>query len=327
MKECCLVVTYQRPELLYCCLRRLSVQAGDVPIFVFGDRGETNELLRNTCAEFRATLILHPYHDYHGNSYAAGEALRFAYNSGFDLTHYVEDDCFVKPDWLAWTRATHEEWDDIFCTCGWVFNHHMPFSEDTYFAPWIYIPQFSIRREKLALVMSHLGPLYYRDMWKYLAENFPENPINKLYPEVLHIEIDGLLQRVLSAQYKKKMQVAWCATAKVQHLGFGGYNRGGFVQYESFFEDCPTFSSRVAKVECFALDPYWRASLMDRSHVEREIGHELPPRRFRYRVKLPGGWESDYISELTRTALPRRINSATLPEDAQILSAEAETVL
>jgi Glycosyl transferase family 2 len=324
MKTCCVVPTYRRPELLHGCLRRLRGQDGDVPILVFSDREHTSPELEKTCQEFEARLILQAKHDHLGNSFNSGEALRFAYNSGFELVHYVEDDAFAKPDLLSWTRAQHEEWDDIFCTCGWVFNCHMPFTEDTYFANWIYIPQFSIRREKLALVMPHLNPLYYADMWKYVRENFPENPINRLYPNVVHYEIDGLLQRIIM---KEKLQVAWCATAKISHVGIHGYNRGGFTEYEAFFDDCPTFASRMAKIECLALDPYWRASLMDRSHVEREIGHELSSRQFKYRVKVPGGWESDFVSELSRAALPRRINSVTLPEGAQILSVEAETVL
>jgi hypothetical protein len=317
VKEVIIVPTYRRTELLHCCLQRLRDQDSEIPILVFSDRGETSEELRIACQKFAARLILQPVHDYHGNSYNAGEALRFAYNSDFDLVHYVEDDSFVKEDWLAWTRAQHEEWDDIFCTGGWVFNHHMPFTEDTYFAPWIYVPQFSIRHDKLALVMPHLNPIYYRDMWLYLKDSFGENPINKLYPEVVHVEIDGLLQRIIM---KEKLQVAWCATAKIQHQGFGGYNRGGFVQYESFFDDCSDFAARITKVERFASDPYWRASIMERSHVEREIGHTLPPRQFRYRVSLADGWSSEFTSELSHNALPRRINSVSLPPEAEILS-------
>jgi hypothetical protein len=154
-------------------------------------------------------------------------------------------------------------------------------------------------------------------MWKYVAENFPENPINKLYPDVVHFEIDGLLQRIIM---KEKLQVAWCATAKVAHLGVHGYNRGGFIEYEAFFDDCPTFASRVAKVECLAHDPYWRASVMERSNVEREIGYKLLPRQFKYRVTLPDGWSSEFSSELSRNALPRRINSVTIGPEAEILS-------
>jgi len=83
-----------------------------------------------------------------------------------------------------------------------------------------------------------------------------------------------------------------------------------------------TFAERVAKVERFMADPYWRASLMERSHVEREIGHTLPPRQFKYRVTLPNGWSSDFTSELSRNALPRRINSVTIGSEAEILSAK-----
>ncbi len=316
MKEVCIVTTFRRTELLHGCLRRLREQDADIPIRVFSDRGETSNDLVNACSKFNAYLIIQTQHDYLGNSYNAGSALRFAYDVGYELIHFVEDDCFAKPDLLSWTRMMHNDEDcpDIFATCGWCFNHFMPFNEDIYFAPWIYIPQFSIRRKKLELVLPYLNPLYYRDMWGYLAAHFPENPINKLYPKVVHYEIDGLLQRVIM---QEKLQTAWCAIPKVTHEGFGGYNRG-WDTYTNMFKDCTDFASRVAVIEEFAADPHWRASVFERRTVEREIGHGLPKRMIKYKLRV-GEFESDFESELALRSLPRRLNSVPRTSEMEII--------
>jgi hypothetical protein len=314
MSECIVVPTYKRTELLYGCLRRLREQDVVTRIFVFSDRGETSFDLENTCREFRAELILQSIHDHHGNSYNAGEALKFAYNAGFELVHYCEEDAFAKPDLLQWTREQHKEWGDIFCSCGWIFNHHMTLEEQVYFVPWIYIPQFSIRRAKLKLVVDHLNPFYYRDMWEYIRTHFNDNPLNAMFPNVVHYEIDGLIQRIIMVG---RAQVAWNGIGKVEHMGFAGYNRGGYLPYEEFF-DSTNFMERVERVEEFASDPYWRISVFGRTIVEREVGHALPPKTNRYRISLPGGWESEFESEVKPGKFMRRVNSVILPSDAVI---------
>jgi len=315
MRECIVIPTYRRTELLYCCLRRLRMQDSTVPIFVFSDRGETSYDLEKTCAEFDVTLILQSKHGFHGNSYNSGEALKFAYNCGYEFVTYVEDDAFCKPDLLAWTREQHEMWSDIFCSCGWVFNHHLTIEEQIYFVPWIYIPQFSIRREKLKLIAEHLNPLYYQDMWAYIQKHFRENKLNALYPDVVHYEIDGLIQRIIM---EGTAQVVWNGIGKVEHMGMAGYNRGGYDRYNELF-DSPKFMERVKKIEDFAADPYWRMSIFGREIVEREIGHRLEKRMNRYRVTLPGGWESTFTSELGLLALPRRVNSVPVTPDMQLV--------
>ena len=283
--ECVIVPTYKRTELLACCLRRVREQSKTIPIFVFSDRGEYSLELKTVCCDFFADLIIQPKHDYSGNSMNAGEALRFAYNSNYQMVMYLEDDTFVKPGWLDWTREMHEELDDtfpLFASCGWVFNHQMPFSMESYLAQWIYIPQFSITRKKLELVMPHLGPLYYRDMCEYIQSRFPTNAINALYPNVVHYEIDGLLQRVLMDSHS---QCVWRATTMVDHFGAGGYNRG-WDNYENLFIGCNTFDERVARLEELYKDIYWRAETFGRSHVEREVGHRIAKRIIKYRIML-----------------------------------------
>jgi hypothetical protein len=87
---------------------------------------------------------------------------------------------------------------------------------------------------------------------------------------------------------------------------------GGAMLWEEFMK-------RVEKVERFAADPYWRASVMERSNVEREIGYKLLPRQFKYRVTLPDGWSSEFTSELSIGSLPRKVNSVNLPREAEIV--------
>jgi hypothetical protein len=315
MREVIVIPTYRRTELLYGTLARLRQQDTVTPIYVFSDHGETSVDLERTCDEFSAFLILQAKHDYHGNSFNAGQALRFAYESGFELTHYVEDDAFAKPDLLAWTRKQHDDWNDIFCSCGWVFNHHMTIEDQIYFVPWLYIPQFSIRRNKLKLIVEHLNPFYYRDMWNYIKTHFVDNPLNAMFPNVVHYEIDGLMQRIIMID---RSQAVWNGIGKVEHMGFAGYNRGGYSLYEELF-DSPKFIERVKKIETFAADPYWRMSIFGRELVEREVGYALPKRTFEYRITLPGGWESTFWSELGLRALPKRLNSVPVTPEMQIV--------
>ena len=74
----------------------------------------------------------------------------------------------------------------------------------------------------------------------------------------------------------------------------------------------------IEDVEDLIADHYWRAELFTREVVEREIGHKLEKRNFKYRVTLPGGWTSDFTSELKKSRLPQRVNSVNLPIDAEI---------
>ena len=316
MKECVIIPAYRRQPWLYCCIKRIREQDPKIPIYVFSDRGEPVPFLHVYRDELKAKLIVQPIHHFHGNSWNAGTALRFAYNMGYELITYIEEDTMAKPDLLAWTREMHSELDEsmnIFCTCGWVFNYHMPFCDDNYLVPWIYFPQFSITRQKLELLLPHLNYEYFADMDKYLMENFPENALNKLYPQCCHTEIDGLAQRVLM---QSRTQVCWCATPKVRHCGPVGYNRG-WEGMDAFFEGCPSFEDKVDRVEAFIADPYWRATMMEKSHVEREEGRKLDDRMFHYKLSFDG-WSTEFESSLDRRRLPKRIHSVDVPAHAEV---------
>ena len=315
MNEFVIIPTYRREAYLHCALKRIREQDRRIPIMVFSDRGEDNEELRSVCNAHVASLKVMPIHDYWGNSYCVMEAFRWAYDNHIELVHFSEDDFMQKPDCLAWHRKVHTDFDDIFCSCGWVFNRQAPISDDLMFAPWYYSPNSSVRREKLAQIVKHANPLYYNGMREYILKEFPDSILHSkgLQEGTNFFEQDSVFQYCIEAD---RSQVAWNGIAKGTHCGSSGYNRPSGPKFEGTLEE------RIQQVEELLLDEYWRAELFGREVVEREIGRALAKREFRYRIQVPGGWESEFVSELKRARLPSRINSVNLPPQTVITLAE-----
>lgn len=312
MNEIVVVPTYRRNEYLWCCLRRIRCQDADIEIVVFSDRDQDTGELRDACRTFDAGLRVLPVHDYYGNSYCVMEALRFVYeNYVADLIHVCEDDFMQGEDCLAWHRRIHQMPVDIFCSCGWVFNRQAPIADSLLFAPWYYAPNASIKREKLAQVVRHANPLYYNAMREYVLRTFPDSLLHSkgAQENTGFWEQDAVFQYCIEADGS---QVAWNGIAKGCHVGASGYNRPSGPKFFGTLEE------RIAQVEDLIEDHHWRAELFSREVVEREIGHALARRAFRYEVTLPGGWRSEFTSELTQRRLPKRLNSVDLPEGARI---------
>lgn len=304
--ECVILTTWDRNHFLWCALRRIRLQDQQVRIVVFSDRGEDNAELREVARAFEAEVRVIPIHDYYGNSFCTMEALRWAYDQGFDLIHVNESDFMQSRDCLSWHRQVHDLFDDIFCSCGWVFNRQAPITDNRMFAPWFYAPNYSIRREKLAQVVKHANPLYYNNMRGYVLKTFPDSLLHAkgMQENTGFWEQDAIFQYCIE---QDKSQVAWNGIAKGAHCGASGYNRPAGPKFEGSLED------RIAQVEALIEDPWWRAELFTREVVEREIGHVLPKREFKYRITIPGGWESELKSELKKERLPNRLNSVNLP--------------
>jgi len=317
--ECVVVTTYRRPELLLCCLTRIRAAEPKIPILLFPDRGtwQDSETLLVANSFDDLNLIFVPDHDYHGNTYNVMEALRCAFNEGWETVYYVEDDVMVHIDFFSWHRKQHELFPKIFASMAWIFNRHAPITDDLLFQPWYYAIGTCFKRPKLELIVKHATPRYYDDMQGYIEKNFKESRLNTPFA-IQHYEQDGLIQRVLD---EDRTQTVSPGITKCSHMGTGGYNRG-WENYVMLFDPLSSFFGRVQRLEEFIADPYWRAEIFGREIVEREIGHELPKREFRYRITLPGGWESEFTSELKQGSfLPRRINSVPVPPEAQIVLA------
>lgn len=317
MKECVVVTTYKRPELLSCCIQRIRAIEPDIRILIFPDHASAADLECITVREdffFGNTRVYFvPEHDYHGNSYNTMEALRAAFNEGWDRVYYIEEDVMVHKDFFSWHREIHEECPDIFASMAWIFNRYAPITDDVLFQPWYYAIGTCFTRHKLGLIIRHATPRYYEDMQGYIERNFKNSKLNSPFG-IQHYEQDGLIQRVLDLH---RGQTVSPGIAKCSHLGMYGYNRG-WNSGSLFFEGCKNFSERIQRLEEFIADPYARAEVFGREIVEREIGHELPKREYHYRVTLPGGWESEFTTEVKPKHL-RRINSVPLPPEAEIV--------
>lgn len=314
--EAVIVTTYRRPELLYCCLKRIREIEPWIPIYVFPDRTSVNDKeLAPVVDAFRQNVQwnLVPDHDFHGNSYNTMEAFRMVYNNDHGLVYYVEDDVMVHADFFKWHRAQHELWPRIFGTMAWIFNRHAPIVDDVLFQPWYYAIGSCFKREKLKLIAEHATPRYYEDMAGYVGKHFGDTPLNKRPFGVEHFEQDGLIQRILD---RDKTQTISPGIAKCSHVGMYGYNRGWNTGID-LFAGLEKFDDRVARLETFIADPYERAEMFGRDIVEREIGRELPKRELRYKVKHPFGWETEYVSErvLNPKNLPSRVNSVRVTEE------------
>jgi hypothetical protein len=314
-KEVVCIPTYQRNHFLHCALKRIRIQDSKIPVVVFSDRGDDNHELHQVCDKFWAGIEIIPKHNYYGNSYAVMEMLRWAYGQQIGLVHVSEDDFMQAPDCLNWHREMHELFTNIFASCGWVFNRQAPIEDDLAFAPWFYAPNYSIKRDRLAHVVQHANPLYYNGMREYVLAAFPDSLLHAKGAQ----ENTGFYEQDAVFQYcieETKSQVAWNGIAKGAHCGASGYNRPAGPKFEG------TLAERVAQVEELIADPWWRAELFTREVVEREIGHVLERRMFKYRATLPDGWATNFTSELTMKRLPSRINSVSLPQGAVLALVE-----
>lgn len=305
--ELVIIPTYKRNAHLHCCLSRIRKQDAKIPIMVFSDRGENNLELRSIVREFQAGLVTMPQHNFHGNSFCVMEALRLVSMRPPDLIHVNEDDTMQHPDCLAWHREQHDLIPDIFASCGWVFNLQAPIADGIMFAPWFYAPNYAINKAMLGKIVQHANPRYYHDMRGYVLRTFPDSILTNCGRQfdTMFYEQDAIIQFCLM---QDGSQVVWNGTAKVDHVGAHGYNKGDGRQFLG------PLDKAVAELEEFIADPYERMAVFGRPVVEREVGHELPKRRFVYKVTVPGGWETEYISELSRQPVMERIHSVRLPQ-------------
>jgi hypothetical protein len=289
-------------------------------VHVFPDRGTFHDpLLQRVVGQFDVHAHLVPDNEWYGNTPNTMGAFLWAYNTGFDRVFYVESDVMVHEDFFSWHRQQQEMFDDIFASMAWIFNRHAPITDDLLFQPWYYAIGTCFSKQKLALLAEHASPKYYSHMDEYIASSFPDSKLNG--PILIeHTEQDGLIQRILE---RDRSQTVSPGIAKCSHVGFTrSYGSPNTRRDYNEILGNGSFEDRVKCAEGFISDYWWRANIFGRPIVEREIGHALEKREYRYRITVPGGWESEFKSELTRERLPKRINSVTLPPDSVVTLAD-----
>lgn len=233
------IPTFARPEYLQLCLEHLAEADGgrEKRVMVAIDRHhkDTNDQ-KNRNAEsihvvdkFRnefasVKLTVREQHGYIGNPYNFLELYKAAFHSDARFVYLVEDDVLVGKDFFTWHERVNEK-REYFCTVGWHCIRNPRATRDGNAEDYIETAEdFSSigvcwKREKLAPLVQHALPDYYRDLAGYLRKHFPKE-------EVKHgvwTEQAGLVMRLLLAT--PNATVAWPVRARCAHVGINGYHR------------------------------------------------------------------------------------------------------
>lgn len=136
----------------------------------------------------------------------------------------LEEDIIVAKDFFDWHAKVHQQDGNFFCSIA-TKNHNspVPFEEnpETYYVSYkadyqslgvCWEPKF------LERVLLHATPAYYQKPRHYLDTAFP----NSVYRNSVYTEQDGLIRRVVEAQW---LPVAFPTLPRAFHAGYYGYHR------------------------------------------------------------------------------------------------------
>lgn len=246
MRDCVIVPTYKRDDLLWVCLEAIRAANPLIPIHVFPDRGTSVE---RVCAEFDAIEHLTIEHSYHGNSYNVMEAMKWAYQAGFEVVYVIEDDAIIHPSFFEWSRSALESHTDAFAACGWQYSPNAIIGDGPdLLMPWYLSVCAAIPRKSLYKIVQHARVEYYAKMKDYLAHAYPTSHRR----HSAHFEQDGLVLRVCEGSSQR---CVWPRRPRATHIGFTGYHMPG-KPLEGTLEE------RVALLKLALKDPVIMKRLM-----------------------------------------------------------------
>jgi hypothetical protein len=237
-RDIVLVTSHYRPEYLYCCLEAIARADGGVSKEVWvahdhhvgseqqyaaasKDNTTVAEHFRDSFAAFR--WVDREPHSYDGNSYNCLALYKEAYGTDARFVYLIEDDILVEKDFFRWHEAVQSA-GNYFASIGRLHTMNperytasddpaeYDESSDEY-TSW----GVCWKREKLAPLMEHCHPEYYRNMTGYIARRFPNSKLN-----ITWTEQDGLIRRVLMEQ---KSKTASPCLKRAYHVGVSGYHR------------------------------------------------------------------------------------------------------
>ena len=237
MRDIVLVTTFFRPEFLWITLSAIAASDGgrDKDVWVVQDHHidpkrcdaahvqqihENAEIVAEFCNKFQTfRWIDRLATNYAGNSYSCLEAYKEAYGTDARFVYLIEDDILIEKDFFRWHEAAQAQ-GDYFCSIGWdkpeAGSNPSPeaYTETSSgYTSW----GVCWRREKLAEVVHHCRPEYYRSMEAY---------VHKLYPCMPWgcAEQDGLISGIVKSNPSHHVVIRPCLT-RAYHIGVTGYHR------------------------------------------------------------------------------------------------------
>lgn len=217
MQDIVIVPTYERPEMLWHCLKHIAASPDHktVEIWVYVDNhiGQPPppiEEIKEVVWKFPQLTIqlkARPPHQFHGNSLNVMMAYKDAYaGTEARLVFMIEDDVLIHPEFFAWHRTQHAECKgcpSIGCSIGVV--------KEKQYGPYASLG-VCFKRETLKFLLPHCRVEYFHNLRGYCRQHFP--------PVSWDCEQDGLWCRLLMNQ-----KIVWATTPMAQHVGWYGYHR------------------------------------------------------------------------------------------------------
>lgn len=221
MRDIVLVPTYDRPEMLWLCLERLSEAEAfsehEVRILVdnhFGAPPRLDEAVAVASQFGPVKVTVRQPHGYNGNSYNVLEGYKEALASDARFIYLVEDDVLVDPDFFLWHREAQAQ-GDAFCSIAAENTRSGQLASfQDYASLGVCFPRVSLMQ-----VVNHAVPAYYENQAGYCQRMFHVEQTAKE-----DVEQDGLILRVMAAANGYSV---WPRTPKATHIGWYGYHRPG----------------------------------------------------------------------------------------------------
>ena len=226
----CIVMTYERPEMLAECLRRVFAADGvaELDVVVLVDNHvdapahpETYEVLKPY--REKAEIVVRETHQYYGPTMNALLGYREAFERRAPYLFFLEDDVMVGKDFFRWHLAVHEQIQPFAsaaqrCPRWAEMSSHGPedyiLSSKDYANFGVCIPLKS-----LELIVRHSIPDYFSSLSPYLVRTFPHS-----WMGAERAEYDGLIHRVMESV---RGDCAFPVEPRAFHAGYYGYHRLG----------------------------------------------------------------------------------------------------
>lgn len=232
MKDVILVPAWERPEMLYWCLKRLLaaefIDSCEVWVlldahqgWMFHENPQFDQVI-SYFPELKIRLTRRQSHGFVGNSKNVIMGFREALESGCQYCFLVEDDVMVAHDFLRWHRSVMQQ-GKWFASIGTYCTRRNDWPKDGKVNQfWVSDCDYAslgvcLPRETLRLVAAHDKTEYYLDPVSYLLKYFA----NSRFKTSFH-EQDGLIMRLIG---HVSGQVAWPCVPRAWHVGFWGYHR------------------------------------------------------------------------------------------------------
>lgn len=248
-REICIVPTFNRGDMLFCCLEAIRAAEPNIALHVWPDRA-TSE--KEICERFNAVEHKTISHACHGNSYNVMEALKWAYKGNYDTVFIIEDDAIAEPTFFEWCRTALARNPHIFAACGWRYSPDAlpPCDGPDIQIPWYLSVATAIPRKSLYGIVQHACPEYYADMQGYLDRAYPAS----YRKGSMHYEQDGLALRVCESESK---MCAWPRRPRATHIGWRGYHMPEGADLHGTLEE------RVAIIKLLMKNPSMLASMLN----------------------------------------------------------------